>query len=280
LYIGYLYLFIFKSKNIMAELISFILESFFVVFIFMNLFFILSLIFKRNDIADSAWGLGFIVTAFYHLLKSGVFLQTKIIVFTLIVFWGLRLVTYISLRNRNKAEDFRYKEWRDKWGKSVLIKSYFQVFLLQGLFMILVSLPATLYLRFGGNIVNLSFLCLLVWVVGFYFETLGDWQMYLFKKNPKNRGKILTSGLWKYTRHPNYFGEVSIWWGIWIMTIGSEYWYLGSLGPITITILILFVSGIPMLEKKYKHDREFQEYKKKTSVFFPLPARSVKVKMS
>jgi len=235
----------------------------------MNIFFVVSLILKRNDVADSAWGIGFIVIAIFNLIISGDFQRTKFILTFLIFLWGLRLTIYLTIRNWGKTEDFRYKEWRKRWGKSVILKSYLKVFLLQGLLMFLISLPATLYNRFDGGVSFYGFVGLLIWVVGFYFETVGDLELFFFKKNPKNKGEILKDGLWKYTRHPNYFGEVIMWWGIWILILGSTYWYLGLIGPLTITYLILKVSGIPLLEKKYDGNKEFEKYKKETPSFFP-----------
>lgn len=251
------------------DLFTFTWQNALTVFLFMNLFFVISIKLKRNDVADSAWGLGFIVLAIYNLIASTDFQRTKIILTILVALWGLRLVSHITLRNWGKNEDFRYKEWREKWGKNVILKSYLQVFLLQGLFMFLISLPVNLYNRFDGGIATISFIGLIIWVVGFYFETLGDLQMYLFKRDKNNKGKIMKYGLWKYTRHPNYFGEVTQWWGIWILTLGSTFWYIGIIGPLTISFLILKVSGIPMLEKKYEGNKEFEEYKNKTSAFFP-----------
>lgn len=251
------------------EIVNFVLQSLLVIFIFMNLFFFVSVIFKRNDIADSAWGIGFLVVAIFNLIASGNFLQTKLVITFLVFLWGLRLSSYITLRNWGKSEDYRYKEWKEKWGKSALLRSYLQVFLLQGFFMFLVSLPVTLFNRFGGVPFNISVLGISVWILGFYFETVGDLQMFYFKKDPKNKGKVMDQGLWQYTRHPNYFGEVTMWWGIWLLTVGSTYWYIGIIGPITISFLILKVSGIPLLEKKYEGNREFEKYKSKTSVFFP-----------
>jgi len=251
------------------ELINFSINSFLVIFIVMNIFFVVSLILKRNDVADSAWGIGFIVIAIFNLIISGDFQRTKFILTFLIFLWGLRLTIYLTIRNWGKTEDFRYKEWRKRWGKSVILKSYLKVFLLQGLLMFLISLPATLYNRFDGGVSFYGFVGLLIWVVGFYFETVGDLELFFFKKNPKNKGEILKDGLWKYTRHPNYFGEVIMWWGIWILILGSTYWYLGLIGPLTITYLILKVSGIPLLEKKYDGNKEFEKYKKETPSFFP-----------
>lgn len=235
----------------------------------MNVFFVLSLAFKRNDIADSAWGFGFIVVAITNLVLSNNFQQTKFIITFLVFLWGLRLAAYITLRNWGKKEDFRYKEWKEKWGKNIVLKSYLQVFLLQGLFMFLVSIPVSLYNRFDGGVSFYSFVGIIIWVLGFYFETVGDIELYLFKKDLKNKGKVMKYGLWQYTRHPNYFGEVTMWWGIWILTLGSTYWLLGIIGPLTITFLLLKVSGIPLLEKKYEGNKEYEKYKKETSVFIP-----------
>lgn len=239
----------------------------------MNVFFVISLILKRNDVADSAWGIGFVVLAIFNFIVSKDFQQTKFILTFLVFLWGLRLTAYLTLRNWNKSEDYRYKEWRHKWGKNVAIKSYLQVFLLQGLFMFLVSLPVSLYNRFDGGVIFISFIGLIIWLLGFYIETIADIEMYLFKKNPKNKDEVMRTGLWRYSRHPNYFGEVTMWWGIGILTLGSTYWYLGLLGPLTITFLILKVSGIPMLEKKYEGNKEYEHYKRKTSAFIPLPPR-------
>ena len=242
------------------ELINSSLQTLLTIFILMNIFYFLSLKFKRKDVVDIAWGLGFLIVSLFNLFLSHDFQQTKFILAFLIFLWSLRLTIYIYLRNKNKKEDFRYKNFKN---------SYFSVFLFQGFLMFLVSLPATLYNRFDGGVSFYGFVGLLIWVVGFYFETVGDLEMFFFKKDPENKGKILRSGLWKYTRHPNYFGEVTMWWGIWILTIGSTYWYLGLIGPLTITYLILKVSGIPLLEKKYEGNKEFEKYKKETPSFFP-----------
>ncbi len=242
------------------ELINFSLTTLLVIFIFMNLFYFVSLILKRKDIADFAWGIGFIVVSIFNLIASDNFQKTKIIITFLVFMWGIRLASYIYFRNKGKKDDFRYASFKN---------SYLSVFMLQGVLMFLVTLPVTLYNRFDGGVALISFIGLLIWILGFYFESVGDLQMYYFKKDSKNKGRIMNQGLWSYTRHPNYFGEITQWWGIWILTIGSTYWYLGLIGPLTITYLILKVSGIPMLVKKYEGNKEFEKYKSKTSAFFP-----------
>ena len=228
-----------------------------IIFLFMTLAFILAIIFKRNDIADVAWGLGFIVVAIFNTLY---YPQTNTYIITILTaIWGLRLASHIFQRLRSRPEDFRYQQWRTDWGKYFYIRSYLQVFLLQGFFMLLISLPVIL----AGY--TFTYLGIFVWLIGFFFESVGDKQLAEFIKNTNNKGKVMNQGLWAYTRHPNYFGEVAMWWGIWLISCNP----LAVIGPLTISFLIIFVSGIPLLEKKYQNDPAYQNYKSHTSVFFP-----------
>jgi len=247
------------------------------VVIYMSAVFVASLIFTRNDIADVAWGLGFILVTLASLLYNGTFGPRQAIIVVLVTLWGLRLATHIFLRNRGKSEDFRYKKWRQDWGKQWVVKSYLQVFLLQGFLLTLIAMPIiTLTAIQGPSLRITDLLGVAVWLVGFFFETVGDWQLFLFKKNPNNKGKIMTAGLWQYTRHPNYFGEVTMWWGIFILALSSPWGMLSIIGPLTISYLILKVSGIPILEKKYEGVTAFQEYKRTTSAFIPwFPKRKI-----
>jgi steroid 5-alpha reductase family enzyme len=228
----------------------------------MTLWFVMSTLKKRYDIADTAWGLGFILVAIYSLLSGLLSLQIIVIV-GLIMIWGSRLAYHIYLRNKNKPLDFRYKKYSSA-------NSYFQVFLLQGFLMWLISFPVMFVSRqdiVGWSIFNT--LGLLVWIIGFFFESVGDSQLKDFLNKSQNKGKIMDKGLWQYTRHPNYFGEVTMWWGIWLISTSSFLNWITLIGPITITILILFVSGVPLLEKKYQGNKVFEKYKSKTSVFIP-----------
>lgn len=242
---------------------------------YMSAWFVVSLVKKRNDIADVAWGLGFVLMTWTSFGMSDSFGLRGLIVGILVSIWGFRLAWHIHRRNRGKQEDYRYLAWRKQWGKWFYLRSYFQVYLLQGMLLFLISLPILAINR--SNLVSFGWLDVIgiaIWIFGFYFETVGDEQLAQFIGNPKNKGKIMKSGLWKYTRHPNYFGEVTLWWGIFIISLGSAPFINTMVGPLTITILILFVSGIPMLEKKYTGNPEFEDYKKRTSVFFPLPPKS------
>lgn len=255
---------------------SYFLTLALVLFLSMNFWFLLSLIRKRNDVADVAWGLGFVLLTWVAFFLVGTYEPRQLLVTFLVTLWGLRLAWHIHARNSKKGEDPRYKVWREQWGKWFLLRSYFQVYILQGFFLYLIILPVLYIQRYGGPALNiLDLIGVLVWGLGFYFESVGDRQLRAFIKDASNQGKILTSGLWQYTRHPNYFGEVTQWWGIWLiaLSVTGSFWTL--IGPMTITYLIVFVSGIPMLEKRYEGNQEFEEYKKKTSVFFPLPQRKI-----
>jgi steroid 5-alpha reductase family enzyme len=252
-----------------------ILLTFSVISAFVSGLFILSLILKRNDIADVAWGTGiFIVALVSHF--SGTQGELSLILTVLAGLWGMRLTLRIFLRNRKKGEDFRYKKWRDEWGKWFYVRSYFQVYLLQGLLMVAVGYSFVHVSVFGDSsaLSWISIAGLLVWLVGYFFETVGDWQLDKFIANKPAPGEVLSSGLWRYTRHPNYFGEVTMWWGVWIMIISLPLSYIALVSPLMITFLILKVSGIPMLEKSFADNQNFQEYKERTSAFFPLPPKT------
>lgn len=240
-----------------------------VLFVYYNFWFLFSLIKKRNDIADVAWGIGFVFLAWCSLYFSLNFSVLALVVNFLVSIWGFRLALHIHNRNKNKAEDYRYKEWRDAWGKWFYLRSYLQVYLLQGFFMFLISLPVLYVNKVGGEFGFWQFLGLFVWVVGFLFESVSDKQLSNFLKKEENKGKLMTSGLWAYSRHPNYFGEVIQWWGFFIMASSLSFGFLTILGPITITYLILFVSGVPLLEKKMQNHPDFALYKQKTNVFIP-----------
>lgn len=242
------------------------------VLVYMNVMFLLAIAMKRNDIVDIAWGLGFIIVALLSLVAIPGITWRRLLVSGLVIAWGLRLAGYLYLRNRGRKEDFRYAQWRQQWGRNWMLRSYLQVFILQGLFMLMITYP--LFTVTQSRIVDIGILDgigILVWLVGFLFEAIGDAQMRAFKQDPANRGKIMDRGLWRYTRHPNYFGESAMWWGIWIILMSNSHGIYAIFSPIIITFLLLRVSGVPMLEKKYKDDPAYREYVRRTSAFIPLP---------
>ncbi len=248
-------------------------------FVFFNIAYVVAQIKKNNGLADMAWGLGFVVVAVTSLITYGTYNIYQLVITGLVLIWGLRLFFYIGLRNWSKPEDFRYVNMRNKWKTNVHVKAYFIVFMLQMTFLLIVSLPIQISAYIDVELDLLGYLILgfgvLLWFIGFYFEAVGDAQLKKFKSNPENKGKILQTGLWKYTRHPNYFGEALMWWAIGIIGLSTlnVFSLIGLIGPAFINYLLVFVSGVPLLEKKYKDNEAFQTYAKKTSVFFPLPPK-------
>lgn len=245
------------------------------VFVYMTAFFLTAAVIKRNDLADTAWGLGFILVTYLSLYLSDNLNIVQYVLAGLVTLWGLRLAIHIFSRNRGKGEDYRYKAWREEWGKWWLVRSYLQVFLLQGLLLVVIASPIVLSSAVTPNLSWLTYIGVAIWLFGFYFEAVGDYQLRQFIKDPNNKGKIMNQGLWRYTRHPNYFGEVTMWWGIWLIAFVAPWGWFAIIGPLTITFLILKVSGIPMLEAKYVGNQDYEEYKRKTSKFFPLPPKKL-----
>jgi steroid 5-alpha reductase family enzyme len=238
--------------------------------IYMTVWFVLALLRKDNSIADIAWGLGFVLVSAATLGRGAGPSARSFLASGLVLIWGLRLAVHILFRNRKRGEDPRYAEWRRKWGRTFLWRSYLQVFLLQGFFLLVISYPVIL--ANASKPVPIGPLDLagaVAWVAGFFFETVGDAQLARFKRDPGNRGKIMDKGLWRFSRHPNYFGESLMWWGIFLVALGVPYGWTTVVSPVLITFLLVRVSGIPMLEKKYAGNAEFQAYARRTSAFVP-----------
>jgi steroid 5-alpha reductase family enzyme len=239
--------------------------------------FVLSLILERNDIADIAWGPGIALMASTALIAGNALTLQSGILLALVWVWGLRLALRVGLRVFSHSEDERYAQWRREW-QWLYVRSFFQVYLLQGVLMVVVAYPFVHYSAFSGGMAlhaGLFGIGIAVWAVGFFFEVVGDYQLARFLHTPKQerKGAVLDTGLWKYTRHPNYFGEVMLWWGVWLAVVGVPYGAVAVLGPATVTILIFFVSGIPMLEKGMAGNEAYEAYKKRTSMFLPLPPK-------
>jgi len=240
------------------------------IFIFMVAVFVLGQRLKNNGIVDIAWGLGFIVVTAALLLRQPTLDPAKALVAALVLVWGLRLSTHIFSRNRGKPEDFRYAKMRQDWGQAVVAKSFVFIYMLQGLLMLVVSLPVTVV--FSSPVRPLAALNLvgaLVFAAGFAFEVVGDRQLAAHIRNPANKGRLMTRGLWSATRHPNYFGEATLWWGIGLIALPSANGWVALLGPLAITLLLVFVSGVPLLERKYAGRPDWEAYKARTSKFVP-----------
>jgi steroid 5-alpha reductase family enzyme len=247
------------------------------VLVYMLAWYVVSMFIRRADVADIAWGLGFVLALAAAILGTGGFAADRaLLLFALVAVWGLRLSWHVFSRNRRKPEDARYRAWRESWGKTFWWRSLLQIFALQGALLLMVVSPAIVVAAArGGAFGWLDAAGVLVWLVGFTFESVGDAQLRAYlRQDPAARPPVMSSGLWRYTRHPNYFGEVTQWWGIWLVALSVPGGWIGILGPLTISFLILKVSGIPMLERAFAGNPAFEEYKKKTSAFFPLPPRA------
>lgn len=240
----------------------------------MLFWFVVSLLVRRNDVADVAWGPGFVLVGAVALLQSER-TPRMIVLLLLVAVWGVRLSAHIYLRNRVRGEDPRYSKWREEWGRWARLRSFFQVFALQGALILVIASPLLIVsARDAGGFSLLNAIGVAVWLTGFLFEAVGDLQLARFTHDPVNRGRVMQAGLWRYTRHPNYFGEVTLWWGIFLVGLTGSPAYLPALiSPIAITYLILRVSGIPMLERGREGDPEWETYRRRTSAFLPLPPR-------
>lgn len=248
-----------------------------VVIIFMTIVFGISRLLKRTDLVDVAWGLAITVAsvASYVIGEQTIGWNVQTLIVGLIAVWGVRLSYTISLRFRRTEEDKRYVELRKKWRGNEALNTYGRIFIVQAVFAAIIGLGSVTVNALEVTPIGVAALIgVIVWVIGFVFESLGDWQLKQFLADKNNKGKLMTKGLWQYTRHPNYFGEATQWWGIFIIALSLPQGWLAIISPILITYLLLFVSGVPMTENAFEGRKGWNQYKKRTSKFIPLPPKS------
>jgi steroid 5-alpha reductase family enzyme len=239
-----------------------------------HIFFLWAQKIKNWGVIDIAWSLGFIVTTLTSVVVFDNFSFSALIVSGMVMLWGLRLSSYLFIRNHGKPEDWRYAQFRQEWKPNENIQGYFKVFVFQGILMFVVTLPQVFFIRSGEVLQSgvLEIAGVLIWLIGMTFEVLADTQLAKFKNNKEKKPRFLMTGVWSLSRHPNYFGEISIWIGFFIMLFNYvPIWTV--VGPLVITFFIANVTGIAMLEEKYKDNEDFQKYKEKTNMFFPWPPR-------
>ena len=225
---------------------------------------------RNNGVVDIGWGFGFVLVAWAMLWLRPPITPLRILMTALVTVWGLRLFVHILRRNHGKPEDFRYANFRKAWGRYAVPRAFVQIYLLQAALLTLIALPMILADARTAQVQPALLLAgLLVFLIGFSFEVIGDAQLAAFLRDPAHRGRLMTVGLWRYTRHPNYFGEATLWWGIFLLALSGGVPVWAILSPITITLLLLFVSGVPMLEKSMKNRPGYAEYARQTSIFFP-----------
>ena len=237
---------------------------------YMTFCFIVCIWQKNNGIVDVFWGLGFVLVAWlnYFLQKDNNVAQ--FIFNCLITLWGLRLSIFLAFRNVGKEEDFRYATWRREWGNNFYLRTFLQIHMLQGFFMFIIALPIVFINSapfYDQRLLFLIIIGMLVMSCGIFIEGVADRQKQMFRRKEDNPKLFIANGLWKFSRHPNYFGEVLVWIGVFLISVPFGKWFFSIVSPLVITFLILKISGIPMLEKKYEDNELYQQYKKKTSSF-------------
>lgn len=238
---------------------------------------VVSVVVKNASIVDIVWGLGFVVVGWVSFgIGDGDDVRGWVLA-VLVSLWGLRLAGYLGRRNLGHGEDYRYRAMRKRWGARFPVISLVTVFLLQGVLMWVVSLPLQLgQVEQTPGFGPIGTMGVLVWAVGLFFEAVGDAQLRRFKGDPANEGRVMSTGLWRYTRHPNYFGDSVVWWGIAIVAAEAGVGVFGFIGAAVMTFLLLRVSGVALLEKSLrKRKPEYEQYARVTSAFFPRPPKSL-----
>lgn len=232
---------------------------------------------QKLTVVDTAWGLGFVLVAVVSVVVTGYgdgMPGPQLLLLVLTTVWGVRLAVHLHLRNSGKDEDPRYQEMADADGRSFAQVALTRVFLPQGIAMFLVATPLMVGMNNLGTLTWLGWLGVVVWAVGFFFEAVGDWQLKEFKKNPDNQGKIMDRGLWRYTRHPNYFGDACVWAGIWLVAASSVPGLVTVVSPIAMTVFLTKVTGASLNEKGMRKTKPgYDDYVRRTSGFVPLPPR-------
>jgi steroid 5-alpha reductase family enzyme len=238
----------------------------------------LSLAIRDSSIADIFWGIGLVIVGWFSYLVTDGDATRRLLVAVLVTVWGVRLALYIGRRNWGR-EDARYARLRahvEGQGKNYALHSLIHIYWQQGFFMWLVGLVLIFPIATGSpqQLGLLAWIGVALWVVGMFFETVGDWQLARFLDNPDNQGRVMDQGLWRYTRHPNYFGESCVWVGFFLIALENPLAWITIISPAVIIYVLVGPLGKELLERRMSKKRpEFADYKRRTSGFFPLPPR-------
>ena len=244
---------------------------------YVTLIWLLSLVLKNASIIDIFWAPGFVALGgVYAVLSTDGYSGRQILVLALVIAWAMRLGGHILTRNAGHGEDFRYRKWREQSPDTFWLVSLFRVFYLQGALLWIISAPLLVAVHGDSpdHLTVVDFVGVAVWAIGFLFEAIGDWQLTRFKADPENAGKVMNVGLWRYTRHPNYFGDATLWWGYFIFAAGTSWGFATVFAPAIMTFMLVRVSGVALLERSIKERRPaYEEYIARTSSFIPLPPK-------
>ncbi|MEM9546040.1 MAG: DUF1295 domain-containing protein [Bacteroidota bacterium] len=241
-----------------------------IIFILVTFLWLISIVIKNVSIVDIFWGTGFVIVNTFYFFTVEHRSDRQWIVLVLVAIWGTRLAGYLAWRNIGKGEDYRYQEFRQKFGpKRYWWFSYIQVFLFQGALILIISFPLLAVNSSTSSLNVLDYLAIMAWSIGFMFEAGGDYQLARFKSEPKNKGKVLHTGFWKYTRHPNYFGDAMVWVAYALFCIASgSYWHV--IGTVIMIVLLVKISGVALLERKLKETKpQYKDYVDNTNAFLP-----------
>lgn len=229
------------------------------------------------SIVDPAWGLGFVIVAWVAYGVGNGSVGRRLLLALLVSVWGLRLAGYLVARKaRDRGEDRRYRTMRERHGARFPLISLGKVFIAQGALIWVVSLPVQAAAARVAGLGLLDAAGGVLWAVGLFFEATGDWQLWQFRRSSSGGQAVMDRGLWRYTRHPNYFGDACVWWGLWLIGLRAGAWWT-AVGPLVMTTLLVRVSGKELLERDLKRRRPgYAEYVRRTSGFVPLPPRQRK----
>lgn len=234
---------------------------------------IASLVTKDVSFVDSLWSIFFLIAALVFATNTAAVFARGFVVLALVAVWSIRLSLHITIRNWGEDEDYRYKAIRAKNSPGFEFKSLYIVFGLQAVLAWIIATPLAPAIAAAAPVGLIDAVAILLWTVGFVFEAVGDYQLKQFKGKPENKGKVLDTGLWRFTRHPNYFGEFCIWWAFWLFALAAGAWWT-VFAPLLISVLLLKVSGVAMLEKTIGERRPmYADYIRRTNAFFPGPRR-------
>lgn len=240
----------------------------------MGIAWVISLAMRDASVADIAWGLVFVAIAWVAFATGDGDLQRSLVLAALVTVWGVRLAAHIA--ERHDGEDRRYRQMRERWGDGFALRSLWSVFGVQALIAFVVSLPVQVAAADATPeaLGVLAWLGCAIFAIGFAFEAVADAQLRAFTRDPANQGEVMDKGLWRYSRHPNYFGDACVWWGVWVIALetGSAWWT--AIGPALMTLFLLRVSGVALTEKTIASRRPgYDDYARRTSAFVPRPPR-------
>lgn len=240
--------------------------------VFMCLGWLVSLKYRNVTVVDSMWGAGFVLIVWISFLGTDGFVGRSLLLCILVTLWGGRLSIHLTRRNWGQGEDPRYGKWRVAGGERFWVISLFKVFLLQALFLWAIALNVQLGVAASApsHFTRFDLLGLLIWSIGFMFEAVADWQLAAFKSDPANHGRTMRKGLWAFSRHPNYFGEILVWWGVFMITLSQPANLWTVISPVLITLVVLKMTGVPLTEKHISQKRsDYECYRKKTNAVVP-----------